>query len=88
MTDPKSKIEVLKDYFYDAREIWNEFDGLEHMSRQLLEWVGNMHSDPDKYNGKWDIDPDFLAGCTYRVLNKIAALAEKISNEDIDIFTE
>ena len=88
MEDIKSKKEVLGDYFYDVREIWNELDQLHHMSSQLLTWVGKMHSDPEKYNGGWEIEPDFMAGWTHRVLNKISALAEKVSNEDIDIFTE
>jgi hypothetical protein len=88
MEDFKSKKEVLSDYFFDAKEIWNEVCTLRDMSSKLLEWIGDMHSDPEKYNGGWQIEPNFMAGHTYIILNKISALAEKITNEDIDIFTE
>jgi hypothetical protein len=47
-----------------------------------------MYSNPEKYNGGWKTQPNFLAGHTYIILNKISALAEKITTEDIDIFTE
>jgi hypothetical protein len=84
----KSKKEVLGDYFYDVKEIWNEVCTLRDMSNELLEWVCDMYSNPEKYNGGWKTQPNFLAGHTYIILNKISALAEKITTEDIDIFTE
>lgn len=83
MVNPKSEREVISDYFYDIREIWNDVDSLNHLSRQMLEWIGKMHSDPEKYNGEWEIEPDFMAGVAYRILTKIAALAEKVSNEEM-----
>ncbi len=83
MVNPKSEREVLNNYFYSIREIWNDVDSLERMSRSLLEWIGEMNLDPGKYNGSWIIDPDLLAGVAYRILNKIAALSEAQNNEEM-----
>jgi hypothetical protein len=83
MVNPKSEREVISDYFYDIREIWNDIDTLERQASQTLNFLGDINTKNKEYDGTWEIQPDAMVGLAHRILIKMSALAEKYYNEEI-----
>lgn len=79
----KSEKEVLSEYFYQIREIWNDIDSLNIQSAEVLNFIVDVNTTTKEYNGEWPIHPDSMVGLAYRILNKMSALSEMYSNEEI-----
>ncbi len=83
MQDKKTKNEILREYFFDIKEIWHDIDILEYKTKKLFDWISEINLNNEKYDGTWDVHPDLIAGFTHRILNKISALSQKKDNEEI-----
>jgi len=81
--NPKSEKEVLSEYFYRAKDIWNEVDTLRGDVEDILNFTIDINRKSKEYNGEWPVRLDAMVGITYRILNKISSLADMYDNEEV-----